>query len=180
MPKNEVYSHLLAALFYSALITILGNHFRPEFMIFWVGTAFGTLLIYLDPLISTYLSSPKSPVLEETRLELKQKKFQKLFWDLVSHHQTLQNPLLHSGLFQFVLALLSFFVVTSTANFFGAGMVMGMSLHLIKDEVTLRHSPEKLKKILFWNIHREISPKEQMTFLAAVFTLFGLETLLLF
>lgn len=180
MPKNEAYSHLLTTLFYSALVTILGRHFRPEFLIFWVGTAFGALLIYLDPLVSTYFSTPQSPLLNEARSEFKQKKFKKLFGDLVTHHQALQNPLLHSALFQFALALLSLYVVTSTANFFGAGMVMGMSLHLIKDELALRHNSERLKKILFWNIHREISPKEQRIFLGAVFTLFGLETLLLF
>lgn len=94
-------------------------------------------------------------------------------------HQAPEQPLLHSALFQATLTFLAFYIVTSSGSFFGSGLVMGMVLHLIKEEIGESKNPERLNRILFWNIQREITAKEQKIYLGVIFTLFVLETIFL-
>jgi len=57
----------------------------------------------------------------------------------------------HNILFQMILFILCFFVLTSTENLFGVGLVMGMALYLLGDEFYkwLTGKEERLRQRLF-------------------------------
>ena len=88
----------------------------------------------------------------------------------------------HNALFQVILLVLCFFVLTSTNNLFGSGLVMGMMLHLLKDEVgeLLSRQEEHLKKWLFWQISFEISFDQQKLFVVLMVLFFVFLNFLLF
>lgn len=179
MIAKGIFSHLLAAVFYASLVTFLGRHFRPEFIFFWLGIIIGVILFYFDPLVSAYFGSP-NPVSQEIKQLISQKKFSPALAKVFALHQIQEQPILHSAFLQSALMLLAFYVLTSSGSLLGSGLVMGMIVHLIQDEVAMwRREPERLKRILFWNIHREISEAEMRIFLGAVLALFGLETMIL-
>lgn len=177
--KKEIFSFLLAVLIYAGLVTLLGGHFYFGFMLFWVGGIVGILLLYFDPLVSAYLTSTEAPFSQELKQMIGQKRFEEALKETFVQHQAQEQPLLHSALFQVALTLLAFYVVTSSGSLFGSGLVMGMVLHLVKEEVGESKNPERLNRMLFWNIHREITAKEQKIYLISIFTVFALETLLL-
>jgi len=179
MPKKEILHHLAVALCYTAFVTLLGRHFHLKFSFFWLGGLSGTLLLYFDPLISAYLSSSELPLFLEIKQMFAQKKFKEAVLTAFVHHQEQEQLILHSALFQVALTILSFYIVTSGGSLLGSGLVMGMALHLIKGEIENWRNPEKLNKMLFWNIQREVSPREQKIYLGVIFAFFALETILL-
>lgn len=139
----------------------------------------GSLILYFDPLISAYFALSETPGVQKAKQAIKQKEYKEVFLLAFSHQQNLEQSILHSALFQFALTALSFYIVTSSGSIFGSGLVMGMTLHLIWDDVAGWRIPAQLNKMLFWNIHREISYREQKIFLGIIFALFSLETLIL-
>ena len=85
----------------------------------------------------------------------------------------------HNVLFQVILIVLCFFVLSSTNNIFGKGLVMVMFLHLLKDEVELLRNGQQefLKRILFWPIKTEVTLESQKYFVngsAFIFLAFSL------
>lgn len=76
----------------------------------------------------------------------------------------------HNAFFQVILLVLCFFVLTSTNQLLGSGLVMGMMLHLLKDEVgeLLNKREERLKKWLFWQVNFEISFEQQKLFVISM------------
>lgn len=178
MFRSKFLHQLLVAFSYAVIVTIAGSNLRVEFLLFWLGLAAGTFILYFEPFISAYLSSPPTPLSQEARQILKAGKLKEVF-NFALSHQEQEQPILHSALFQVALTALGFYVVTSTTTLFGSGLVLGMALHLISEEVAVRHDPQRLNRMLFWNIQREVSEKEQRIYLGIIFALFGLETLLL-
>ena len=179
MVKKDFLSHLLVAGLYALVVTLLGRHFQPEFLLFWFGTMMGAVLLYFDPLVSAYLTSQTTPLYQEIKELVRQRKFGKLLVkELPSHHEE-ESSILHSALFQVTLTILAFYIVTSSGSLLASGLVMGMVLHLVRDEVEEWKETEKLKRQLFWNIHRPISDKELKIYLSVVLAAFGLEAILL-
>lgn len=179
MFPKDLRFHLFTVLFYAAGVTLLGRHFQPAFLLFWLGATIGTGLLYLDPLVSVYLASSESVLAQEVKKLLKEKRFKELALTALTYHLRQEQPLLHSALFQIALTVLGFYIVTSSSSLFGAGLLVGMTLHLIKDEAGKWGSPQELNKMLFWNIHRQISEKEQKIYLGVIWAAFSLETIFL-
>lgn len=179
MLKKEIFPYLGAALLYALFVTTLGRNFYPLFSLFWLGTVVGVLILYLDPLAAAFLTSPQLPFSQKIKQMMKEKRYKEVTCEVILYHPLQEQPLAHSALFQTVLVLVSFYLVTSSGSLFGAGLVLGMVLHLVRDDLKLWKNPDKLKKMLFWNIHRSFSDKEQKIFLGGIFLFFGLETILL-
>lgn len=178
MFRSKFLHQLLVAFSYAVIVTIAGSNLRVEFLLFWLGLAAGTFILYFEPFISAYLSSPSTLLSQEARQILKAGKFKGIF-SFALNHQQQEQPILHSALFQVALTVLGFYVVTSTMSLFGSGLVLGMALHLIGEEIAARTDWQRLNRMLFWNIKRPVSEKEQKIYLGIIFALFGLETLLL-
>lgn len=177
MSRSKFLYQLAIALSYAVIVTIAGSNLRIEFLLFWLGLAAGAFILYFEPFISAYLS-PTTPLSQEARQILKAGKLKEVF-NFALSHQEQEQPILHSALFQAALTVLCFYVITSTTTLFGSGLVLGMALHLISEEIAVRRDHQRLNRMLFWNIKRPVSENEQRIYLGIIFALFGLETLLL-
>ena len=179
MPKKEIFPYILTALLYALFVTFLSRNFYPAVSLFWLGVVAGAMVLFADPVASAYLTSPHLPFSQKVRQMIQEKRFKETLREVVLHHPIQEQPILHSGLFQAALAGMSLYLVSSSGSLFGAGLVLGMVLHLVRDDLRLWRDQERLNKMLFWNIHRSFSNKEQKVYLGVIFLLFGLETILL-
>ncbi|MBI4100726.1 hypothetical protein HY439_03245 [Candidatus Microgenomates bacterium] len=179
MNKAEITRHLLTFLIYALIVFLAGRYFSLAFILFIFGGVIGLIVLFFDPIFSSFLSDNHLPDATITTDQLKSGNWREAIFSSFNRHQSLEQPILHSALFQIALMILGFYVITSGGSLFVSGLVSGMILHLIKEEFDLRSNKAFLKQRLFWNIHREISDREQRIYLGTVFVIFIVETMLL-
>lgn len=181
MLKREIASHLLVTLVWLALITVLRWTWHWDLILLWLGGLVGTFLIEADHFFYLLLINPH----ELTSLRVKrlfgQRRIKNALVLIADTAEERTKLAFHNVLFQLILYILCFFVLTSTGNLFVRGLVMGMALHLLKDEFgeLLAGREEILRRWLFWPVKVEVSFQNQKIFLALMALIFlGLNFLL--
>jgi len=173
MIKKEFLSHLLITLGWLAIITLLRWGWHLDLIWLWLGGLVGAFLLDIDHLIYFFVTNPHELTSQRVRRLFDQRHFKEglsLMTDTVLERPRLS---LHNALFQVILCILAFFVLTSTNNLFGAGLVMGLALHLLKDELQdLINNEEHLRTWLFWQFKFEVSLQGQKIYLAIMMLLF--------
>jgi len=129
------------------------------------GGIIGWNLLVLDNLVFAYFTHPESQLADQMRLVLA-KDGPWAWCKLLFSPQKQERLAFRSLLFQLAWVLLAFFALTSTASFFGKGVVLGLGLHLLLEQWQLiRRDPQELNKRLFWQIKRAVSLTEQKYYL---------------
>lgn len=104
---------------------------HPEFLL---GILIGTMLPDLDHLIYVYYLKPHELTSQRTMRFMKQRKFRQVLDLLYNTRSERYSLVFHSGLFQVIFSVFSFYVLTSSGNFFGRGLVLAFLLHLVLDQ----------------------------------------------
>ena len=173
MIKKELRIHLLLVFSWLLIITLLrlpaGRQVGDllNLIWFWLGGFTGTFLIDLDHFIYLFFTNPHELTSQRAQRLWEQKRIKEMIaltFDTVEERIKLA---FHNAFFQVILLVLCFFVLTSTSNLFGAGLVMSMFLHLLKDELYewWRGREERLREWLFWPVKIDISFQQQKFFL---------------
>lgn len=189
MLKREIVSHFSIALIWLLAISILwwnlGSNIGPplESLFFlWLGGLAGTVFPDLDQLVYCLFSYPNEFNSLRVKRLVEQQKLGELVVFLAKTAGERVRLSFHNALFQTVLVILCFFVLTSSGSLFGKGLVMAMALHLLKDEIELlsKKKEEVLRRWLFWPIKMEISFETQKHFVLLMTLAFlGLNLLLI-
>ena len=148
---------------------------------FWLGGLLGSFFLDFDHLVYALIINPQTP----TNFKIKQLFGRRRFKEAVSlltetTRERFRLPF-HNSLFQLVFYVFCFFVLTSTGSLFGAGLVMAMALHLLKDEVQLllAGQEEWLRQLLFWPVKVKVDLQQQKLFVILMLLIFlGLNVLL--
>lgn len=144
MLRKEIVGHFGLTAIWLLVITLLHFGWRLDLIWFWLGGLAGTFLPDLERFF-----------------------YQKPFW------VDSQKPPLRNIIFQLVLLAACFYVVTSSASFFGRGLVLAASLRLLKEAF---QQPAKF----FWPIKAEFSLYQQKLVIVAMALVFlGLSLLLI-
>lgn len=183
MLKKELKSHLLITLAWLGLITLVRWSWHWNLILLWLGGLVGALLLDIDHLLYTLWIYPHELTSMRVRHLIDQRRFKDALILLADTHEERLKFSFHTALFQPILYIVCFFVLTSTGSLFGAGLVMAMALHLLKDEIECLFSREReeyLRKWLFWQIKKDISLYHQKLFVALMLLVFlGLNLLLI-
>lgn len=182
MLKKEVRSHLLVTFIWLVLITLLRWNWHWNLILLWLGALVGTFLIDIDHLLYALVIYPHELTSMRVKRLVDQRRFKEALILLADTQAERIKLPFHSALFQIILYVACFFVLTSTGSLFGAGLVMAMALHLLKDEfeLLLRGEEERLRKWLFWQIKTEVTFNQQKLFLILMLLVFiGLNLLLI-
>jgi len=182
MLKKEIKNHLLITIAWLALITLLRWTWHWNLIFLWLGGVVGTFLIEIDHLLYALAIYPQEETSKRVR-QLVDRRFYKEALILVANTRGERIKLaFHSAIFQPVLYIACFFVLTSTGSLFGAGMVMAMALRLLKDEMglLLQGKDEQLRQWLFWQVGTEVTLRQQKFFVILMLLIFlGLNLLLI-
>ena len=180
MFKKELTTHSLVAIIWLVVITLLRWSWHWNLILIWLGGLVGTFLLDIDHLIYFLVTNPHELTSQRIRRFFEQRRFKEAL--ILMADTRLERPklALHNALFQVILYILAFFVLTSTNNLFVAGLVMGMALHLLKDEFQdLINNEEYLRNWLFWQFKFEVSLEGQKIYLAVMSSIFLVLNLLL-
>lgn len=181
MLKEEIKSHLLVSLIWLVLITLLRWSWRWNLIGLWLGGLVGTFLLDIDHFLYLLVINPQELTSMRVRRMLEQRRIKEALILVAETHHERTRLSFHNALFQPVLYVLCFFVLTSTGSLFGGGLVMAMALHLLKDEIEDSFAREEhLRKWLFWQSKPEISLQHQKLFIILMlFVFLGLNLFLL-
>jgi len=167
--KKEFLSHLLITLGWLFIITLLRWSWHWNLIWLWLGGLAGAFLLDIDHLIYFLITNPHELTSQRIRRLFDQRRFKEALFLMADTRLERPKLALHNALFQVILWVLAFFVLTSANNFFVAGLVMGMALHLLKDEFQDLIIDEKhLKEWLFWQFQFEVSFEGQKIYLAVM------------
>jgi len=126
----------------------LFSFFGSLFYLF--GLLAGAFILDLDHLLYWFLIVPNAPDSLQARELLKERQFGLMLNLLGENHKKHTSLIFHHYIFQLILLFLTFFVITSTSSYFGKGMVLAASAHLLVDELMdLRYDYNHLRHWLF-------------------------------
>ena len=178
---GEVFTSLLTVFTWLVIVSFLRWPPTLALIWLWLGGLVGMFLLEIDHLFYLLLIRPYELTSLRLRRLLDQHRFKEALVLLVDTRQERIKLSFHHALFQVVLLVLALFVLTSTISLFGAGLVMGMILHLLKDELgDLFVREEHLRRWLFWTVKTEVSFHFQKIFvMVMVLAFLGLNLLLI-
>jgi len=152
--KKEIGNHLIVSLSLLVIVEFLwltrGSFSWLKSGEFFLGLLGGTFLLDADHLIYWFFLYPQLGESKEARRLWQEKRWKELLNLLGQSHKTHVSLIFHHFLFQAILAVLALFVISSTANLLGKGLVLAALAHLWWDEaVDFRQNPHHLKTWLF-------------------------------
>ena len=157
MPKEarkEIANHLIVSLLIFIFVEffwLLSDNFSiPTAVVFLSGLGVGTFLIDADHLVYWYFLNPGISESVKAKELISAKKYKQALIILSENHKSHTSLAFHHFTFQFVLLVVSFFVISSTTSIFGQAIVLAMSAHLLLDQyLDLKSDPDHLKSWLF-------------------------------
>jgi len=97
---------------------------------------------------------------------------------LIETRQERKRLSFHSVIFQAVLPILAFFVLTSTGSMMGSGLVMALFLRTLYEQLRDFQKRGDIKN-WFWQVQAEVSHRIQVLYFTGLVALFILLSLLL-
>jgi len=152
--KKEISNHLIFSLsvfvITESLWLVTGNFSILNAALLLFGLIIGTFIIDTDHLVYWYFLKPSLEESGEAKGLISQKKYKQVLSILSQNHKSHTSLVFHHFIFQAVLLVVSFFVISSTTSILGAGLVLAMSGHLLVDQFfDLKVNPDHLKSWLF-------------------------------
>lgn len=132
--RREIFVHLSFFVSLFIFISILRGWFEPGFLAFWLGGIVGTLLPDLDHLVYAYVRGNELTSLRVSSL-FERRRVLEAFSLLADTRGERKNLIFHNLSFQVVFFVLAFWVLTSSGNLFGRGLVLGFLVHLVVDQL---------------------------------------------
>ncbi len=148
-----------------------------KILLWFSGGLIGWNFLLLDQLIWVYFTESDNKISEEVKFLFNQKKWKQGINILKAKENEMRHLAFKSVLFQVCWLVLAIFVLTSTPNLLGKGVIMGVGLHLLLKEW---QDFKKWKRFdwLFWQVKREVTLEEQKFYLYIVTTFFVLLSLM--
>lgn len=168
------YFPLLAVLI---LLSLLRWQFRFELAFFVVGMVSGYFLLYLDQIIYCYLLSPHEFNSQRFRRFLELRKYQEGINLLVETQVDRKKLVFHSIIFQLALLVFALFILTSSSSLLGEGLVLGMFLHTLVDQIKTFLATGNIDS-WFWQFKGAPPEKTQTIYLVLMTVIFFIFSLL--
>lgn len=175
--KKELRNHLipLGLIFLITSLFWFFNHVSSQQYIFLLfGLGLGSLFLDIDHLIYWFYLKPNTEESRTAQSIIKSKKFISAVRFLNQTRKNHTSLVFHHFFFQVILALISFFVYTSSKNIFILSFLLALNVHLLVDEVEdFIYNPKHLQDWLFAREEKQL-PIEQVQYYLILFIFFSL------
>lgn len=172
--RKEIATKLLIIIFWLVLISLGRWAWQWSLIWLYLGSILGLFLLETDHWLYVFLSNPHELTSQRVKRLIEQRQFKSAFV-LVSDTKLEREKLaFHNVLFQAILVIFCFFAITSTNSLFGIGLLMGMFLSLLLEEIFYlkNHKEEELKQRLFWPVKVELNASQQRIYVLIVVFIF--------
>ena len=176
--SREIRNQLLIVFIWLVLVTLLRWRWHWSLIFLWLGGIMGHYLLDLDHLLYALWIYPHELTSMRFKRLLEQSRFRDAIDLLADTRQERKRLTLHSVVFQAVLPIFSFFVLTSTGSMLGAGLVMGLYLRSLEGLFTDFRKLGHIKN-WFWQVRGEVPQQIQALYFVGMVIIFVLLSLLL-
>ncbi len=132
--KKQLLVYYASFLIFFLLISLARKWFEPAFLVFWMGGAIGAILPDVDHFIYVYFLKPHELTSQRAMRMVSQGKIIDTFVLLANTRSERKGLIFHTGAFQVMFYAFAFFVLSSSSNLFGRGVVLAFLLHLLIDQ----------------------------------------------
>ncbi len=135
--KRSVVMHSIFLFSYFIFISIFRNMLSLDFTPFWVGAVLGALIPAVDYLLYVYVFNPRENISQQVNSLVTQgKTIQGMEMLSRTNIARESSVILHTANFQLFFAVFAFWVITSSTNLLGKGLVLALLLHLMIDQLS--------------------------------------------
>jgi hypothetical protein len=133
--RKEIITHFAFLTSFLLFVTVFRSWFDIYYITFWIGGVVGTILPDFDQLVYVYLLKPTDLSSQRIGSLIQQKNLKAAMRVMATTRSERKHLIFHTVQFQLVFLALALLIITSTGNFLGRGIVLGVMLHLIIDQV---------------------------------------------
>jgi len=176
--KQEIRRNLAPVLVFLILVSLVHWQLKFSLVFFWLGVFLGYCLFFADQLVYCYFQAPHELGSQRVKRLFSQKQYQEGFLALLRTQEEREKLIFHSVFFQIVLLVVSLFVLTSSASLLGKGLVLGLLLHSLFDQLEGFREEGQVNN-WFWQFKWVPSSQIQMLYLVAIALLLTIFSLFL-
>ncbi len=129
--KRDILNHLICFLIYFLFITLINKLFSFSYWPLYVGGFIGLFMPSIDHILHVLLFKPLELTSQRVLNLIKTKKIKEVTALLYDTRNERQDLIFHTLNFQIIFLSLTFWVLTSSGNNFGRGLVLGFYLSLV-------------------------------------------------
>jgi len=175
MPKRKFFNFFLPTLVFCFFLSLLNWQLKIRLVFLWFGIFLGVLFWQVEHLFYIFLKAPHEYVSSRFIYSLKNKQVGKAF-ELLLETEDERRVFSRSVLFQLLILIMTFFVLTSTLSILGKGLTLSLFFQSL-----ISQGKEFLKKgeisSWFWQFKRPPFPNLQALYFGVaclVFLFFSL------
>jgi hypothetical protein len=132
--RREVFLHFSFWLSFFVFVAIFKGYLELSFWAFWFGGIVGTILPDIDHILYLYLK-PQELTSQRFSFLLNKHDIKRTLTLLYETRSERRDLIFHTVFFQIIFLILTFWILTSSVSFFGKGIVLAFSLHLLIDQI---------------------------------------------
>lgn len=129
--KKDLTNNLIYFFLFFLLVTIFNKLFSLSYWPFYVGGLIGLFMPNLDHLLYVFVFKPLELTSQRAKLLISEKRYKEVITLLYDTKEERKDLIFHSTNFQLIFTVLTFWVISSSGNLFGRGLVLGFFLSLV-------------------------------------------------
>ena len=126
--KKDLINNVIYFLSFFLLVTLINKLFSFSYWPLYLGGIVGMILPNLDHLLYSFVFKPFELTSIRIKALIAEKRYKEAIMFLYATKEERKDLIFHSLNFQLIFAVLAFWVVSSSGNLFGKGLVLGFSL----------------------------------------------------
>jgi hypothetical protein len=135
MQSRDGFNKFIGVIVLLIVLTLIKGWYNFSYALIWFGVLVGYYLPFFDHLFYAYVIRTNSEVSRNIRSLVSIKKIRNLISYVNETKDQRDKLIIHTAYFQVVFSLLTFFILSSSASFFGRGLVYGFCLKLLVEEL---------------------------------------------
>lgn len=129
--RKEITNHLIYFAGYFIFLTIVNSLYSLSYWPLYIGGLVGLFMPNIDHLLHIFVLRPQELTSLRVTALLRSKQIKEAITLLYDTREERKELMFHTVLYQLIFAVLTFWVVSSSGNLFGRGLVLSYYLSLV-------------------------------------------------
>ena len=169
--KKEILKRLIPSLIFLAILSLLHWQQRFQLIGLWTGGLIGAFLLDLDHLIYCFWQAPHEFTPQRLKRYFQQGQYKYSLALLFETQKERKKLIFHSVVFQIVLLVAVFFVLTSSSGLLGKGLVLVLFLQTLVSQFDEFLKTGRMDS-WFWQVKISLPSNFQALYLLLLFLIF--------
>jgi hypothetical protein len=150
---------------YLAVGTLIGWQAGFGLIGWWIGGLFGFFILDVDHLLDVFFLHPDALSSQQVKQAFKSRNWVRVWQVLIATAPMRKNLVLHTIIFEALIAVLAIYVVTSSGGLFPKALILAFWLRILFEQIREYMRTEKMDS-WFWQIKDSVPSNLQVVFLS--------------